>query len=394
MSITAETLYALAQSPPTNASSRRALYNAAKHLMHSLERQSDTETRIMDSHLALPLARIGVDINLFSTLAAEPSKPWTVSELATKTGLEPLFLHRLLRGFASQVFISEIDADVFQANHITPTFLPQGFRSTLEHSALFITPPAHAFPEWLKRNGYREPTGSRDCAFQSALGTEDDIMGYFQAHPEKAQYTFETMAWQQLKSGTWFDGSVDVEELQLSPQDLDAGRTLLVDVGGGSGHQCFAFRKAFPERIGKMVLQDIPVMISMVDHAAAAAIDLEPMAHDFTTPQPSSTRGANAYYMRTILHDWNDAKCSIILSHLRDAMADDSYVVLDEIVVPPKGADAALVLYDLTMMVALGARERSESQWRNLLGGAGLRVERLVEYDDQLHASLIFARKA
>lgn len=390
--VTAESLCALAKNPPTDAAERKVLHDAARLLMHSVERRSDTETRILSGYTTLAMAQVGIDIKLFETLAAEPDKEWTVSELAEKTGVGADFLHRVLRALSSQFLVAEVDEGVYQANHITPAFLPRGFIATIEHGQRFVNPPANALPAWLKENGYREPSGSKDCPYHSVLGTGQNAFEWLQANPDKAAPTFETMAWQQLRTGTWFDGSVDVSELQLEPQEIEQGRTLLVDVGGGSGHQAFAFRKAFPDRKGKMVLQELSVMLALVDQAAAKANDLETMSHDFFEPQPVD--GAKAYYLRNVPHDWNDEKSTVILKHLRDAMADDSFVVIDEIVVPPKDASLPLVLYDLSMMVALGSRERSEKQWRHLLDLAGLKLHKVVVYDPEMRSSLIFAKKA
>ena len=139
-------------------------------------------------------------------------------------------------------------------------------------------------------------------------------------------------------------------------------------------------------------MQDVPVMIDQIDTSAATSAGLEAMAHDFWTPQP--VKGAKVYYLRTVLHDWPDAECGTILKHLRDAMAEDSVIVIDESVIPAKGASIAQMNFDITMLAAAGAMERSEGQWRELLESVGLRIRDIWIYDKGMNNGLIVAAPA
>ena len=62
-----------------------------------------------------------------------------------------------------------------------------------------------------------------------------------------------------------------------------SSETLIVDVGGSLGHDLAAFQANHPELPGRLVLQDLPALISQVDHTKPG---IEPMTHDFLTPQP------------------------------------------------------------------------------------------------------------
>ena len=63
----------------------------------------------------------------------------------------------------------------------------------------------------------------------------------------------------------------------------DDGAVLIVDVAGGRGYYLETFRQKFPDAKGRMILQDLPHVISDVQ-------DLDPriesMAHDMFLPQP------------------------------------------------------------------------------------------------------------
>lgn len=54
-----------------------------------------------------------------------------------------------------------------------------------------------------------------------------------------------------------------------------------------------------------------------------------------------------------------------------------SKLLINEMVVPLKGASLFTVQSDFNMMASLGGMERTEEQWRELLGEAGLEVERI-----------------
>ena len=83
------------------------------------------------------------------------------------------------------------------------------------------------------------------------------------------------------------------------------------------------------------------------------------MEHDATLPEP--IKGAKVCYMRNVMHNWPDAKCRAILSHLRDASVGhvDSAVVIDDIVMPSAGAMWKQVKYDISMLMLLNAMERT-----------------------------------
>ena len=337
----------------------------------------------------MSVTEIACELKIFNILCGKPDKPWTVSDLSTTTGTDPLLLDRLLRYLSTQGLVEEVHESTYTSTHITPHLATPSFFASLKHNALFVNPSFLALPEFLRETNYRNPSDPKHLPLNKALNTDQDLMTYLQENPDKAHWTFQYMAAHKSDLPTWMDGSIPsiIDDLKLSPSDLDKGRTMFVDIGGGAGHQCANLRRAFPELKGKMVVQDVPVMIDMVDKEQAASIDLEHMVHDFWTPQP--VKGAKVYYLRTVLHDWQDEACKTILRHLREAMAPDSIVIIDESIMPAKGATARQMHFDLTMMVALGARERTEQQKRELFEVAGLKIRDIWIYDENRQSGLI-----
>lgn len=79
--------------------------------------------------------------------------------------------------------------------------------------------------------------------------------------------------------------------------------------------------------------------------------------------------------MRLILHDWPDAECTKILSHIKNAMKKSySKLIINETVLRDVGVPWQQTSLDWTMMSMLVSKERTESQWRTLLATAGLKI--------------------
>lgn len=89
------------------------------------------------------------------------------------------------------------------------------------------------------------------------------------------------MAVQASGKTMWADeGAYPVKE-RLGNANED--EVLVVDIGGGAGHDLLGFKARHPELKGRLVLQELPYMI---DRVADKLEGVELMAHDFYTPQP------------------------------------------------------------------------------------------------------------
>lgn len=105
----------------------------------------------------------------------------------------------------------------------------------------------------------------------------------------------------------------------------------------------------------------------------------------------SGDPGARAYYLHSVLHDWDDASCLKILRSIVPAMQPGfSKLLVNEYVVPDVGAGWSITSMDWLMMALGAVRERTERQWRELLGHAELRVTGIWRYE-QGRESLIEA---
>ena len=89
--------------------------------------------------------------------------------------------------------------------------------------------------------------------------------------------------------------------------------------------------------------------------------------------------GADAYFMKHILHDWGDEECARILAACRNAMGAKARLLICERIVPVGNEPSSAKLIDLHMMMTNhGGRERTGKEYRALLAAAGFKVERVI----------------
>jgi hypothetical protein len=182
------------------------------------------------------------------------------------------------------------------------------------------------------------------------------------------------MSFQRAGQPSWLD-VFPLETYVGDPNTEHKQRMLFVDVGGGYGHQSRETLKRFPGLQGRVVLQDTHG--AAIDSAKSIE-GLKVVHHDFTKAQP--VKGARVYYLRNILHDWPDQTCHTILSQLKDVLAPDSVILLDELVLRDDAAHWYGASFDLLMMANYGARERSLLEWDLILEKVGLERKTFVPY--------------
>jgi O-methyltransferase domain len=89
--------------------------------------------------------------------------------------------------------------------------------------------------------------------------------------------------------------------------------------------------------------------------------------------------GGDAYVLKHIVHDWDDAAAIRILRNCRTAMPAGARLLLIECVLEPGNAPAFGKLLDLEMLaVSEGGSERTEAEFAALLAAADLRLARVV----------------
>jgi len=151
----------------------------------------------------------------------------------------------------------------------------------------------------------------------------------------------------------------------------------LVDVAGGYGSTLCAVLKATPSLRG--VLFDMPHVIENARSRVAeqgVADRCELAAGNMFESVPA---GADAYFMKHILHDWDDAACGKILAAIRAAIPPDGRLLVSEKLILPGPTGYYARIGDLVMLVHNpGGRERTETEFRELFAAAGFDLIRVV----------------
>jgi hypothetical protein len=90
-------------------------------------------------------------------------------------------------------------------------------------------------------------------------------------------------------------------------------------------------------------------------------------------------RGADAYLMKNILHDWDDERCVRIMKNCRQAMARGQRLLVVESLVEETTDDYGAVA-DLQMMIVCSdGRERGRADYAKLFEASGFRSGRVLE---------------
>ncbi|KAL8832108.1 MAG: hypothetical protein Q9191_000465 [Dirinaria sp. TL-2023a] len=357
---------------------RRAMLDQLRELADSLEQPEDTMQRVLYLNLHIATIKVGIDLKIFNLLAKVPH-PQEFEQLAKAIGTDPVLLGRILRHLASTGMIKEVAKGTFAANNITRTLAIEENQSGVYHNT--VGPMYQDLPTVLAEKGYENLADNTQTVFNKTWQTDLPGFIWFQQHPEKFHHFNKFMQGQREGMPTW----LTVYPVQEETKGWDAGKAVFVDVGGGFGHQCAAFRNKYPDLRGQIILQDVPQAIANAMHVPG----VELMEHDFFQPQP--VKGAKYYYLRNILHDYSDDKCLAILRNLKVAMTGSSVILIDDMVLPDYNASWRATQIDLTMMVGLGSMERTEEQWQALLSSAGMKITKIYTYNASIHDCVIVA---
>ena len=86
----------------------------------------------------------------------------------------------------------------------------------------------------------------------------------------------------------------------------------------------------------------------------------------------------DGYFLKLILHDWDDDHARQILANLRRSMTRSATLLLIEHVILPGKEPQFGKLLDLAMLAFPGGREGSAAEWAELLRSAGFALTRIV----------------
>lgn len=317
-----------------------------------------TQTRLLAMIGGFRLSQaiyVAAKLGIADLLAEGPRR---AGELARLTDTHPQALYRLLRALAGAGIFSEDDSSCFS---LTPTgaFLRRDVDGSLHGQASLMGEPWvwGSFGELLESIRTGQP------AFDRLYGA--GFWDYLAASDERA-------------------ASFDAAMTDLSSMEIDAllaaygldGATAVADIGGGRGALLAAILATHPTTRGMLI--ELPAVVDgareLLEQAGVSA-RCQVIAGDMFT---AITPGADLYILKRVIHDWNDDQAVVILRRCREAMDDHARLLLAEPMITPGNTPHPAKLLDLQMLVAQKGRERTATEFAELLDTAGFELLRTI----------------
>ena len=303
------------------------------------------------SHIVYVAARLAVADHL-------AKGPMSAEQLAPLTSTHAPSLYRLMRTLASLGILTE---DASRRFALTPlgeamkTGAPGAARATI--LTLASDWMVGGFGHFL----YSVQTGKP--GLEKHLGMP--IFDWLAKHPDEASRFSDTMV-----------GFHAAEPPAVAAAYDFSGLKTIVDVGGATGNLLTAILSKNTGSRG--VLYDLPHVV----RDAPALIQARGLADRVTIESGSFfdrvPAGGDAYLLSHIIHDWSEEQCLTILGNCRSSMNRASRLLIIEMVLPEGNTPHPGKLLDMMMLVGPGGRERTQPEYAELLGKAGLRLTRVV----------------
>jgi SAM-dependent methyltransferase/DNA-binding HxlR family transcriptional regulator len=281
----------------------------------------------------------------------------SLDQLTEATGADRQALGRLLTALSTVGLCSRVDADRY---------------SLTEIGAALDSAAEKSFKAWAIFEG--------DMLFKSWHGMLETIMtGKTAAHLLGVGNSFDLMARTPSNVGMFNAAMADLTRL-VTPDVLgayDFGRiSRLMDVGGGSGELIGAVARKYPHI--RAIVFDLPRCAETATrHLERAGVSDRAnfVAGDFFEAIPNL---ADTIILKSVIHDWNDERSSVVLQNCRRALPENGTLLLVERMMPEapgaSAEDRAQAMSDLNMLRGPGGLERTEQQYGRLLSESGFHL--------------------
>ncbi|KAL7651581.1 hypothetical protein ACMYSQ_008924 [Aspergillus niger] len=323
-------------------------------------------------HHSLVAIRVAMGMGIFDAFASTKNGEMTADALNEKTKGDKGLLVRIMRVLCANHIFEETGVEKYHQLPLAIMFATDSPPSeVIKHFHSDMKASVHSY-DYFEARRYQNPEDAYDTTFQLAFGTKEHYFEWLQHNPEElhAFNTVMEIGNRSLEGVQWYDYYPWQEKLATTS---GTDRVLLVDIGGGKGHDISGFKRKYTEIKHQLIVLDLPKVIEDIQEPLIEGIKV--VGYNMFDPQP--IKGAKAYYMRTVLHDWPDKQALQALSRVHDAMATDSVLLINENVLPEINAPGFSSSMDIIMMELYGSLERTERQWLALLEKAQFRVVKI-----------------
>ncbi|KAJ3496496.1 hypothetical protein NLG97_g2620 [Lecanicillium saksenae] len=321
-------------------------------------------------------------------------KSCSLEELASVTEIESETLSRFLRALCNIHIFREVAPDVFTNNELSSLLRSESKRALVGLNAEECRLASCKLWDVVSatRNGSNKDSKT---AFNIAYQTNLAPYEYWEkVRPDLG-----------ARGAKAFTGKgINVEQyLNLYPWGNENDQVMVIDVGGGAGGATLPIVAKFPNL--RLQVQDRPenenTFYEHLQHSypnLAKTCRATFCGHNFFEPQPA--RDADIYFLRHILHNWQDEMASKILSNIASSMSSKSKLLICEHVLLPsynlpasggysqerQSAPPPLLPHwsgsfttrlDLVVFACLNAKQRTEQEFSDLAATAGLTVTKI-----------------
>jgi hypothetical protein len=295
----------------------------------------------------------GVKLGIFDLVS---SVPLSAEKIAKELALDLALSYRLLRALGSIGLLKE-DSD--RRFSITPMgeFLRSNSPHTLKGVALLEEGPEH-YAIW-KHLTTMIKDGKQD-GFVREFGQR--IFDYTADHPSYAEIFNQAMSSYSASQTSRVLEALDGYDFSNIQQ--------VCDIGGGHGHLLCNLLLIHPHMRG--IVLEMQQVIQDKSLLWANKMGISPdrcryVSGNMFNEVPSS----DAYFMKMILHDWDDKGCLKVLSNIQKSSAAEARLfIIEHIVLGPETPHFSK-LFDIHMLCVHTGRERTEEEYLALLKQAG-----------------------
>lgn len=287
-----------------------------------------------------------VSMGVFEHLAAGPEEAYSLS-LRMEAGEDAAA--RLLDGCVALGLLEKRGA-LYANTELAALYLLRGSPQTLAGYILYSD--RVLYPMWSRLDdAVREGTHR----WKQTFGFEGGLFShFFKTEDDKRTFLLGMHGLGQLSSPA-----------VAAAFDLSAFRRM-ADLGGATGHLALAIAGRYPDM--ETVLFDLPEVIEFAREFTAGS-RVRPMAGDFfDDPLPT----ADLYTLGRILHDWSQDKIEALLGRIHEALpVGGGLLIAEKLLDEDLAGPAPAHMQSLNMLVCTEGRERSFSQYCELLRAAG-----------------------
>ncbi len=306
-------------------------------------------------HIVSRAVHVAAELNLAHHLK-EGSKD--SAELATLCGTHAPTLSRLMRMLVSIGVFAE------RGGRFSNNDISELLRSDVPQSMRAWARMFGADFKWSVVQELLHSVRTGECAFEHVFGEEQ--FNYLTHHPEEAKLFDEGMV----------SGSELINRAIVDAYDF-SGIATLIDIAGGYGSTLCSILAKHPNLKG--TLFDLPHVVTKAEGFIASKGLRDRCTLAGGSFLQNVPKGADAYFMKHIIHDWDDERCLQILRNCHAAMPAHAKLLVCEKVLSEDNDASFTRILDLVMLLnTAGGRERTEPEYRTLLEQAGFRMTRAI----------------